>query len=100
MNSGFAYPYRSLLPRGIENLLVAGWCGSATFLGHAAGKSMGNPMALGQAAGVAAVQCRARDAAPARCVSPAAGAAIDGHPALNRLVGAGLLQPGGSYGWA
>jgi hypothetical protein len=54
MESGFAYPYRALLPRRIENLLVAGRCGSATFLGHAAGKSMGNMMGLGQAAGVAA----------------------------------------------
>ncbi len=54
MQSGFAYPYRALLPKRIENLLVAGRCGSATFLGHAAGKSMGNMMALGQAAGVAA----------------------------------------------
>ena len=54
MASGFAYPYRALLPKRIENLLVAGRCGSATFLGHAAGKSMGNMMGLGQAAGVAA----------------------------------------------
>ncbi len=54
MKSGFAYPYRSMLPRKIEYLLVAGRCASATFLGHAAGKSMGNMMALGQAAGVAA----------------------------------------------
>jgi hypothetical protein len=54
MESGFAYPYRALLPKRIEGLLVAGRCGSATFLGHAAGKSMGNMMALGQAAGVAA----------------------------------------------
>lgn len=54
MESGFAYPYRALLPKRIDGLLVAGRCGSATFLGHAAGKSMGNMMALGQAAGVAA----------------------------------------------
>ena len=59
MKSGFGYPFRSMLPKGIENLLVAGRCGSATFLGHAAGKSMGNMMALGQAAGVAAaLACR------------------------------------------
>ena len=57
MQSGFAYPYRALLPKRIEGLLVAGRCGSATFLGHAAGKSMGNMMALGQAAGVAAALC-------------------------------------------
>ncbi len=57
MASGFAYPYRSLVPKGVENLLMAGRCASATFLGHAAGKSMGNMMALGQAAGVAAALC-------------------------------------------
>jgi hypothetical protein len=57
MSSGFGYPYRSLLPRRIENLLVAGRCASATFLGHAAGKSMGNMMEVGQAAGVAAAMC-------------------------------------------
>ncbi len=54
MASGFGYPYRSMLPLGVENLLATGRCGSATFLGHAAGKSMGNMMALGHAAGVAA----------------------------------------------
>jgi hypothetical protein len=64
MASGFAYPYRSLLPKQVENLLVAGRCGSATFLGHAAGKSMGNMMALGQAAGTAAALCSADHVAP------------------------------------
>ncbi len=54
MDSGFAYPYRSLLPAAADNLLLAGRCGSATFLGHSAGKSMGNMMALGCAAGAAA----------------------------------------------
>jgi hypothetical protein len=64
MASGFGYPYRALLPQDIENLLVAGRCGSATFLGHAAGKSMGNMMALGQAAGVAAALCSAQEVTP------------------------------------
>jgi hypothetical protein len=64
MASGFAYPYRSLLPKRIDNLLVAGRCGSATFLGHAAGKSMGNMMALGQAAGTAAALCAAQGVTP------------------------------------
>jgi hypothetical protein len=64
MHSGFAYPYRSLLPVRVENLLAAGRCGSATFLGHAAGKSMGNMMALGQAAGTAAALCAARGVTP------------------------------------
>jgi hypothetical protein len=57
MKSGYGYPYRCLLPKEIENLLVAGRCGSATFMGHAAGKSMGNIMEIGQAAGVAAALC-------------------------------------------
>jgi hypothetical protein len=64
MQSGFGYPYRCLLPRRIDNLLVAGRCGSATFLGHAAGKSMGNMMELGQAAGVAAALCCTQDVTP------------------------------------
>lgn len=64
MESGFAYPYRALLPKRIENLLVAGRCGSATFLGHAAGKSMGNMMGLGQAAGVAAALAAREGVAP------------------------------------
>jgi hypothetical protein len=64
MHSGFAYPYRSMLPLRIESLLVAGRCGSATFLGHAAGKSMGNMMAIGQAAGTAAALCAAQGVTP------------------------------------
>jgi hypothetical protein len=64
MASGFGYPYRSMLPRTIENLLVTGRCGSATFLGHAAGKSMGNMMALGHAAGVAAALSSRRGVTP------------------------------------
>ncbi|MGI6368783.1 MAG: FAD-dependent oxidoreductase [Anaerolineae bacterium] len=64
MASGFAYPYRALLPLEVEGLLVAGRCGSATFLGHAAGKSMGNMMALGQAAGVAAALCAQQGVLP------------------------------------
>jgi hypothetical protein len=64
MVSGCAYPYRSLLPVPVENLLVAGRCGSATHLGHAAGKSMGNMMEIGQAAGVAAALCSAGGVTP------------------------------------
>jgi hypothetical protein len=64
MVSGFGYPYRSLIVKGIENLYVAGRCGSATFYGHAAGKSMGNMMGLGQAAGAAAALCSKKNIAP------------------------------------
>ena len=57
MKSGYLYPYRSLVPKGAEALLVAGRCASASYLGHAAGKSMGNMMELGTAAGAAAALC-------------------------------------------
>ena len=64
MKSGHAYPYRCMLPVGIEALLVAGRCGSTTHLGQAAGKSMGNMMSLGQAAGTAAAISAATRVAP------------------------------------
>ncbi len=64
MKSGHGYPYRSMLPKEIDGLLVAGRCGSATFLGHAAGKSMGNMIGLGQAAGTAAALCSTEEVLP------------------------------------
>lgn len=47
-------PYRSIIPEQIEGLLAAGRCISTTHEGAAAGKSMGNCMATGHAAGIAA----------------------------------------------
>ena len=47
-------PYRSVLPEKLEGLLMAGRCISATHVAAAAGKSMGNCMATGHAAGIAA----------------------------------------------
>jgi hypothetical protein len=57
IKQGALYPYRSLLPKTVDGLLVAGRCGSASFLGHYGGKSMGNMLAIGQAAGVAGAIC-------------------------------------------
>jgi hypothetical protein len=50
----YGIPYRSLQPRGLENVLVAGRCFSATHDAHASARSMGTCMAMGQAAGTAA----------------------------------------------
>ena len=50
----YGIPYRSLLPLGIEGLLVAGRCFSATHDAHASARSMATCMAMGQAAGTAA----------------------------------------------
>ena len=47
-------PYRSLLPRKISNLLVAGRCHSATQLAASSTRVTVTAMAMGQAAGVAA----------------------------------------------
>ncbi|MBI9049836.1 MAG: FAD-dependent oxidoreductase [Anaerolineaceae bacterium] len=50
-------PYRCLLPQNVDGLLVAGRCLSADHDAHAAVRSMGQCMAMGQAAAVAAVIC-------------------------------------------
>lgn len=47
-------PYRSLLPRNIDNLIVAGRCISADHRAHHATKEIPPCMATGQAAGIAA----------------------------------------------
>lgn len=54
MASPHDVPYRCLVPETVENLLMAGRCISTTHVAHSAGKSMGNCMELGQAAGTAA----------------------------------------------
>lgn len=65
---GAAYdvPYRSLVPRGRDEVWVAGRCFSATHDAHASCRSMAQTMAMGQAVGTAAAMtletgCGARD---------------------------------------
>lgn len=50
----YAIPFRCLMPQKAEGLLVAGRCLSAEHDAHASVRSMGQCMAMGQAAGVAA----------------------------------------------
>ncbi len=50
----YGIPYRCLLPAGVEAMLVAGRCFSATHDAHASARSMATCMAMGQAAGTAA----------------------------------------------
>ncbi len=50
----YGVPYRTLLPIGVEGLLVAGRCFSSTHDAHASARSMATCMAMGQAAGTAA----------------------------------------------
>lgn len=50
----YAIPYRTLLPQGIDNLLVAGRCHSATSEALASSRVTATAMGMGQAAGIAA----------------------------------------------
>lgn len=56
-------PYRSLLPRSIDNLLVAGRCISTDHRAHHATKEIPSCMATGQAAGTAAAMAARSGAA-------------------------------------
>ncbi len=51
-------PYRSLLPKKISNLIVAGRCHSATRLAQSSSRVNATAMAMGEAAGTAAAMAR------------------------------------------
>jgi hypothetical protein len=65
----YGVPYRTLLPVGIEGLLVAGRCFSSTHDAHASARSMATCMAMGQAAGTAAATAVREGVAP-RALDP------------------------------
>ena len=60
--------YRTLIPKGVDNLLVAGRCHSATSAALASSRLTATAMGMGQAAGVAAALA-ARGEASVRAVS-------------------------------
>jgi hypothetical protein len=60
----YQIPYRCLLPRGVDNLLVAGRPISATHEAHASLRVMGTCMALGEAAGTAAALAAQAETSP------------------------------------
>lgn len=72
VRDGAAYgiPWRCLLPLGVEGLVVAGRCFSATHDAHASARSMATCMAMGQAAGTAAALSAAAGIQP-RALDPA-----------------------------
>ena len=57
-------PYRMLVVRGIDNLLVAGRCGSMTAAGQSAARVSGGCFVMGQAAGTAAAAALVAGIAP------------------------------------
>lgn len=60
----YGIPYRCLLPEAVDGLLVVGRCLSADHDAHASVRSMGQCMAMGQAAGMAAVIANAGGVMP------------------------------------
>jgi hypothetical protein len=57
-------PYRCFVPRGLENLYVAGRCISGTHRAHASYRVMSICMAMGEAVGIAAALCAQRNCTP------------------------------------
>jgi ribulose 1,5-bisphosphate synthetase/thiazole synthase len=71
-------PYRSLVPRTIEQLLVAGRCISGTYEAHASYRVKGPCMAMGQAAGTAAALSVEHGVTPRELDTDALRAALEG----------------------
>ncbi|HUS73119.1 MAG TPA: FAD-dependent oxidoreductase [Sedimentisphaerales bacterium] len=57
-------PYRAIIPHKLDGLLMAGRCISATHVAASAGKSMGNCVATGHAAGLAAAMSAKKSCTP------------------------------------
>jgi glycine/D-amino acid oxidase-like deaminating enzyme len=60
-HGAYDVPYRTLVPKGRDEVWVAGRCFSATHDAHASCRSMGQTMSMGQAAGTAAAMSLSRD---------------------------------------
>lgn len=65
-HEGYDVPYRCLVPRKVDRLLVAGRCLSATQQAFESHRAMATLMAVGQAAGTAAAMCAADGTSPAQ----------------------------------
>jgi len=63
-HEGYDIPYRCLVPKGVDDLLVAGRCISSEQQPYESHRAMVPIMAIGQAAGTAAALCCRYDVAP------------------------------------
>ena len=86
----YGIPYRCLLPAGLEGLLMAGRCFSATHDAHASARSMATCMAMGQAAGTAAAMAAAASSTPRAVAASVVRARLLADGALLEPVAAGV----------
>jgi len=63
-HEGYDIPYRCLVPKGVDNLLIAGRCISSEQPPYESHRAMAPVMAIGQAAGTAAALCARGDIRP------------------------------------
>jgi len=78
----FGIPYRTLVPRALDGVLVSGRCISADYQAMAALRVMGTCMAIGEAAGTAAAMAADAETPPR---------AVDAQELRRRLSAAGAL---------
>jgi hypothetical protein len=57
----FGFPYRAMLPQGVQNLLCAGMMVTTSWEAHMSTRNTVSVMAMGQAAGTAAALCVQKD---------------------------------------
>jgi hypothetical protein len=86
----YTLPYRAIVPRGVQNLLVASRAFSATSEAHGSARVVPTVMALGQAAGVAAALCALQDYTPHELAAD---------PTLLRELQWSLIAQGVYLGW-
>jgi len=63
-HNGYQIPFRALIPKGIDNLLVAGRCISADQVAFESLRAMAHILAIGEGAGVGAAVCAAEKQTP------------------------------------
>ena len=63
-HEGYDIPYRCLLPKKVDNLLIAGRCMSSDQVAYESWRAMAHILAIGEAAGVASAICAKEDVTP------------------------------------
>ena len=71
MTNGNLFPYRSLLPKGVDNVILGSRCLSTTHEAHGGVRMIPTMFSVGEAAGIAAAWA-ARDGVLPRAVDGAA----------------------------